>query len=87
MLALRDMAEQMVDDVQWDASARLATIQYKEKTITLQPDLQRVFINNEQQQIDVGPQIIEDRFICRCDTYLNCWRPRSISAAMMMAKR
>lgn len=61
LLALRDMAEQMDVDVQWDASARLATIQYKEKTITLQPDLQRVFINNEQQQIDVGPQIIEDR--------------------------
>ena len=60
LLALRDMAEQMDVDVQWDNATRLATIVYKDKTITLQPDLQRVLINGEQQQVDVGPQIIED---------------------------
>lgn len=61
LLALRDMAEQMDVDVQWDSVTRLATITYKDKVITLQPDLQRVLINGELQQVDVGPQIIEDR--------------------------
>lgn len=61
LLALRDMAEQMNVDVQWDSATRLATVTYKDKIITLQPDLQRVLINNQEQQIDVGPQILEDR--------------------------
>lgn len=61
LFALRDMAEQMNVDVEWDNATRLASITYKEKTITLQPDLQRVLINGKAQQIDVGPQIIEDR--------------------------
>ena len=37
LLALRDMAEQMDVDVQWDSATRLATITYKDKVITLQP--------------------------------------------------
>ena len=61
LLALRDMAEQMNVEVQWDNATRLATINYKEKNITLQPDLQRVLIDGQAQQIDVGPQIIDDR--------------------------
>ena len=60
LLALRDMAEQMQVTVQWDSATRLATVTYKDKTITLQPDLQRVLINNQEQEIDVGPQIIDD---------------------------
>lgn len=61
LLALRDMAEQMGVNVQWDSATRLATVTYKDKVITLQPDLQRVLINNQEQQIDVGPRILEDR--------------------------
>lgn len=61
LLALRDIAEQMDVDVQWDSAARLATVVYKDTTITLQPDLQRVLINGELQQVDVGPQIMENR--------------------------
>jgi len=61
LLALRDMAEQMDVDVQWDSATRLATVAYQDKTIVLQPDLQRVLINGELQQVDVGPQIIENR--------------------------
>jgi hypothetical protein len=34
---------------------------YQDNTITLQPDLRRVLINGVQQQVDVGPQIIDDR--------------------------
>ncbi len=60
LFALRDMAEQMQVAVQWDSATRLATVTYKDKTITLQPDLQRVLINNQEQEIDVGPQIIDD---------------------------
>ena len=61
LLGLRDMAEQMNVEVQWDKATRLATIAYNEKNIILQPDLQRVLIDGQAQQVDVGPQIINDR--------------------------
>lgn len=60
LLGLRDLAEQMHVSVAWDDATRLATICDHGKTITLQPDLQRVLIDGEVQQIDVGPQIIND---------------------------
>ncbi len=61
LFALRDMAEQMNVNVQWDKSTRWATVSYKDTEVKLFPDLQRVLVNNEEQQLDVGPQIINDR--------------------------
>jgi len=61
LLALRDMAEQMDVDVQWDGANRLATMTYKDTEVILQPDLRRVLVNKIEQPLDVGPQIINDR--------------------------
>ena len=61
LFAMRDMAEQMNMDVQWDSATRWATVSYKDTEVMLQPDLQRVLINGTEQSLDVGPQIINDR--------------------------
>lgn len=60
LLGLRDMADQMQIAVHWDSSTRLATLRNQEQVITLQPDLQRILINDIPQNVDVGPQLIEN---------------------------
>ena len=61
LFAMRDMAEQMNMDVQWDNATRWATVSYKDTEVKLFPDLHRVLVNGEEQKLDVGPQIINDR--------------------------
>ena len=61
LFALRDMAEQMNVDVQWDNATRWATVSYKDTEVKLFPDLHRVLVNGAEQQLDVGPQMINDR--------------------------
>lgn len=60
LFAMRDMAEQLDIDVQWDTASRWATVAYKDTEIKLQPDLQRVLVNGVEQDLEVGPQIIEN---------------------------
>ena len=61
LLALRDVAEQMNLEINWDKAYRLADVSFYDKKITFQPDLHKVYLNGEEQTIDVGPQIINDR--------------------------
>ena len=61
LLALRDVAEQMNLEISWDNVYRLAEVSFYDKTITFQPDVRKVYLNGEEQAIDVGPQIINDR--------------------------
>jgi len=61
LLALRDVAEQMNLEINWDNAYRLAEVSFYDKTITFQPDVRKVYLNGEEQVIDVGPQIINDR--------------------------
>ena len=61
LLGVRDMAEQMGVNVTWDNRTRIATVEYEDKKILLQPDLRRVIVNGNEQTVDVGPQILNDR--------------------------
>lgn len=61
LLAFRDYFEGLGIPVDWNDSTRLATVNYEGKTVLLEPDTGRIYVDGQLQKTDVGPRIVNDR--------------------------
>lgn len=61
LLAFRDYFEGLGIPVDWNETTRLATVNYEGKTVLLEPDTGRIYVDGQLQKTDVGPRIVNDR--------------------------
>ncbi len=61
LLALRDYFNAIGVAVDWNDASRTASVDYAGSQVLLEPDTSRIFVNSQEQKVDVGPQIIDDK--------------------------
>ena len=61
LLAFRDYFQGLGIAVDWNETTRLATVNYDGKTVLLEPDTQRIYVNGQLQKADVGLRMVDDR--------------------------